>query len=235
MCQGVCLAHNAVAAPATVSGEPSTDTPLGILSVPGKVVEDDDPRARRPATSNGHARTRRAGCSGVSVEIRLFHGGCQRAKAGRETAKIAVTGACSPFGASACFLSVSAAAVAVGFPHSVLSWSQHRRLWRWRSSRQAPVLLKRHHKRVRAPKIRSSFLRSLLQRHIRSRTCGPRTPALRRRRPRSRACRRLRRDSLAGIPMTWLDTVATSASRLGLPVLETPASVDVVTQRTMQD
>jgi iron complex outermembrane receptor protein len=40
---------------------------------------------------------------------------------------------------------------------------------------------------------------------------------------------------LAGIPMTPLNTVATSASRLGLPVLETPASVDVVTQQTMQD
>ncbi len=42
-------------------------------------------------------------------------------------------------------------------------------------------------------------------------------------------------NSLAGIPMTPLNTVATSASRLGLPVLETPASVDVVTQQTMQD
>ncbi len=35
--------------------------------------------------------------------------------------------------------------------------------------------------------------------------------------------------------MTPLNTVATSASRLGLLVLETPASVDVVTQQTMQD
>jgi iron complex outermembrane recepter protein len=40
---------------------------------------------------------------------------------------------------------------------------------------------------------------------------------------------------LAGIPMTPLNSVATSASRLGLPVIETPASVDVVTQQTMQD
>jgi iron complex outermembrane recepter protein len=42
-------------------------------------------------------------------------------------------------------------------------------------------------------------------------------------------------NSLGGIPMTPLNTVATSASRLGLPVIETPASVDVVTAQTMQD
>ena len=42
-------------------------------------------------------------------------------------------------------------------------------------------------------------------------------------------------NPLAGIPMTPLHAVATSASRLGLPVIETPASVDVVTQQTMQD
>jgi iron complex outermembrane recepter protein len=41
--------------------------------------------------------------------------------------------------------------------------------------------------------------------------------------------------ALAGIPITPLNAVATSASRLGLPVLETPASVDVVTKQTMQD
>jgi iron complex outermembrane recepter protein len=42
-------------------------------------------------------------------------------------------------------------------------------------------------------------------------------------------------ESLAGIPMTPLNGVATSASRLGFTVLETPASVDVVTQQTMQE
>jgi iron complex outermembrane receptor protein len=42
-------------------------------------------------------------------------------------------------------------------------------------------------------------------------------------------------SSLAGIPMTPLGTVATSASRLGLPIIETPASVDVVTAQTIQD
>jgi iron complex outermembrane receptor protein len=41
--------------------------------------------------------------------------------------------------------------------------------------------------------------------------------------------------NLAGVPMTPLNTVATSASRLGLPVIETPASVDIVTQQTMQE
>jgi iron complex outermembrane recepter protein len=40
---------------------------------------------------------------------------------------------------------------------------------------------------------------------------------------------------LQGIPMTPLGAVAASATRLGIPVLETPASVEVVTQQTMQD
>jgi len=40
---------------------------------------------------------------------------------------------------------------------------------------------------------------------------------------------------LSGIPVTPLNAVATSASRLGLPVIETPASVDVVTAQTIQD
>ncbi len=35
--------------------------------------------------------------------------------------------------------------------------------------------------------------------------------------------------------MTPLNAVATSASRLGLPILQTPASVEIVTQQTMQD
>jgi len=39
---------------------------------------------------------------------------------------------------------------------------------------------------------------------------------------------------LSGIPITPLNTVAQSASRLGLPVVETPASVDVVTAQTIQ-
>jgi iron complex outermembrane receptor protein len=42
-------------------------------------------------------------------------------------------------------------------------------------------------------------------------------------------------QALAGIPMTPLNGVAASASRLGLPVIETPASVDIVTRQTMQD
>jgi iron complex outermembrane recepter protein len=40
---------------------------------------------------------------------------------------------------------------------------------------------------------------------------------------------------LAGIPMTPLNTVTQSATRLGLPVIQTPASVEVVNQRTIQD
>lgn len=40
---------------------------------------------------------------------------------------------------------------------------------------------------------------------------------------------------LAGVPMTPLNSVAANSSRLGLPVVETPASVDIVTQQTMQD
>jgi iron complex outermembrane receptor protein len=42
-------------------------------------------------------------------------------------------------------------------------------------------------------------------------------------------------QALAGIPMTPLNAVAASASRLGLPVIETPASVDIVTRQTMQE
>jgi hypothetical protein len=40
---------------------------------------------------------------------------------------------------------------------------------------------------------------------------------------------------LTGIPMTPLNAVAASSTRLNLPVLETPASVDIVTQQTMQE
>lgn len=40
---------------------------------------------------------------------------------------------------------------------------------------------------------------------------------------------------LGGIPVTPLNAVAASSSRLGLPVIETPASIDIVTQQTMQD
>jgi iron complex outermembrane recepter protein len=39
----------------------------------------------------------------------------------------------------------------------------------------------------------------------------------------------------AGIPITPLNDVAASSTRLGLPIIETPASVDVVTQQTIQD
>jgi iron complex outermembrane recepter protein len=42
-------------------------------------------------------------------------------------------------------------------------------------------------------------------------------------------------QALAGIPMTPLNAVAASASRLGLRVIETPASVDIVTTQTMQE
>jgi iron complex outermembrane recepter protein len=40
---------------------------------------------------------------------------------------------------------------------------------------------------------------------------------------------------LAGIPMTPLNTVTQSATRLGLPIIQTPASVEVVDQRTIQE
>jgi iron complex outermembrane recepter protein len=40
---------------------------------------------------------------------------------------------------------------------------------------------------------------------------------------------------LAGIPMTPLNDVPQSATRLGLPVIQTPASVEVVTERTIQE
>jgi iron complex outermembrane recepter protein len=42
-------------------------------------------------------------------------------------------------------------------------------------------------------------------------------------------------SALAGIPITPLNAVAQSASRLGLPVIQTPASVDIVTAQTIKD
>ena len=42
-------------------------------------------------------------------------------------------------------------------------------------------------------------------------------------------------SALAGIPITPLDAVAQSASRLGLPAIQAPASVDIVTAQTIQD
>ena len=42
-------------------------------------------------------------------------------------------------------------------------------------------------------------------------------------------------NALSGIPATPMHGVASSASRLGLPVIETPASVDIVTAQTIQD
>jgi iron complex outermembrane receptor protein len=40
---------------------------------------------------------------------------------------------------------------------------------------------------------------------------------------------------LAGIPMTPLNDVPQSATRLGLPVIQTPASVEIITQQTIQE
>jgi iron complex outermembrane recepter protein len=42
-------------------------------------------------------------------------------------------------------------------------------------------------------------------------------------------------ETFAGIPMTPLNAVAGSATRLGLTVQQTPASVDIVTQQTIQE
>ena len=68
-------ARNAVAAPATVSGEPPADFATGRF-IPGKVAGDSDPRVRRSATRNGHARARRAGCPGeLSPVVSRSHTG----------------------------------------------------------------------------------------------------------------------------------------------------------------
>jgi hypothetical protein len=53
--------RNAVAAPATVSGVRLACIATG-SDTPGKAADDSNPRARRSATSNGHARARWAGC-----------------------------------------------------------------------------------------------------------------------------------------------------------------------------
>ena len=64
--RGACAlnALKAAAAPSTVSGEPLADIRHWESRIPGKAAGDSDPRARRSATSNGHARARRAGCPG---------------------------------------------------------------------------------------------------------------------------------------------------------------------------
>jgi hypothetical protein len=76
-------AHNAVAALGTVSGECSACIATGSDN-PGKAAEDSDPRARRSATGNGHARARWAGCADV-----LY--GPYEGEGGPQSAKIAVT------------------------------------------------------------------------------------------------------------------------------------------------
>jgi hypothetical protein len=79
-------AHQAAAAPATVSGEPSTGIATGSFAAPGKAVEGGDTRARTSATSNGSRASAQAGCPGVNVEF----GRCAvsaRARAERKTAK----------------------------------------------------------------------------------------------------------------------------------------------------
>jgi hypothetical protein len=55
-------AHKAAAAPATVSGEPSTSIATGRFCAPGKAVEGGDPRARTSATSNRSRASAWAGC-----------------------------------------------------------------------------------------------------------------------------------------------------------------------------
>ena len=61
-------AHNPAAAPATVSGELATCSATGRRKASGKAVGSEDPQARRPATSSGHARTHWAGCPDVETD-----------------------------------------------------------------------------------------------------------------------------------------------------------------------
>jgi hypothetical protein len=63
---------NAAAAPATVSGESSGNSPLGLF--PGKATEGGDPQVRRPAVSRGHTRARRSGSTGDTRPNRPFFG-----------------------------------------------------------------------------------------------------------------------------------------------------------------
>ena len=85
---------------------------------PGRRTKDGDPRARRSATSNGHARARRAGILDVLKSGRLRS--APKAKADRQTAKIAVTGRLFAGWGVACCLSSIAAAEAAGYRYSAV-------------------------------------------------------------------------------------------------------------------
>ena len=91
---------NSAAAPATVSGEPTAINTTGDRSVPGKVVEGSDPRARKPAISRGHARAHWAGCPRAMT-------GRHVSRASGTCRTVVVRGDGSTFAASACLVGLS--------------------------------------------------------------------------------------------------------------------------------
>jgi hypothetical protein len=108
------------------------------MRIPGKVDKDSDPRARRSATSNGHARARRAGCPGVLKSGRFRS--APRANADRIAAKIAVTVKRVRRWGVACCLSSIEAAFAAGHRFSAVFSSQPRQSPQVSRSRRAQVL-----------------------------------------------------------------------------------------------
>jgi hypothetical protein len=85
-------ARYAVAAPATIGGECPDIKATG--KFPGKVAGHCDPRARRSATGNGHARAHRAGCFDVTITTgAILPQGRRQTKPG-----VAVTDGRSPSG-----------------------------------------------------------------------------------------------------------------------------------------
>ena len=104
--------------------------------IPGKAAGDSDPRARRSATGNGHARASRAGCPGEfsPVVVQSAWG-----ESGAQSAKIAVTDLGRLWGVtwsvsgsvSALAAAVVAAAILSGLPFQACSQSS--------SSRRLPL------------------------------------------------------------------------------------------------
>ena len=215
------------------------------------MVRGDDPRARKPAASHGHARTRRAGCSeAAESRFDLPHQG--RRQIGRQTR---VTIGHSPSGLSSCHIFIHLRRFAPIARLRVFGFivprhaggSQVRtavqplpllRRWRGQTPASAQTATKRANSSTLAPwSSRSPQPKACAagrRRTARTAPCADVRPHARERRRQARAGPSTRATEAARTPLNS-NVVATSASRLGLTVHETPASVDIVDQQKMQE
>jgi hypothetical protein len=157
-------AHNAAAAPATVSGEPSTDSATGSVLLPGRWSKTvtREPGDLPPATVTRERVGRgvlASTSSTVESQSAKGEGIARDSQNRRDRFVFAVWGV-------ACLLSSSSAAVAVAFPHSVSSSSPHRHAWRlfWQQIQVAHKLRRRTRRRAGV-----HFLRSESERLVRKR------------------------------------------------------------------